>query len=95
MSRFERARNLLHAQFVYWGPSGSGKTATLTNLRRFLDPEERFRIYSVAGTDGSTLSFDLMPVEEFKLGPCRVRARASGSLACRRYTSVETSVCSW
>jgi len=75
MSRFDRARNLLRARVVYWGPRGSGKTQCLATLLRFLDPEEQTRLYSVADADGSTLSFDLLPVEEFRLGSQRVRLR--------------------
>ncbi len=75
MSRFDRVRNLLRTRIVYWGPQGSGKTASLATLLRFLDPEEQGRLYSVAEEDGGTLSFDLLPVEGFRLGTQRVQMR--------------------
>ncbi|MGH7163674.1 MAG: hypothetical protein ACREID_09325, partial [Planctomycetota bacterium] len=75
MSDFDPARKLLYAKIVYWGPQGSGKTCTLSSLRRFLDPEGRLRLYSVTGEGERTLYFDLLALEEFSLGPYRVRTR--------------------
>ena len=71
----ETAHNLLQARIVYWGPAGSGKTSSLAGLRRFVDPEERSRLYSVASAEGSTLFFDMLPVEDFNFGSVRVRTR--------------------
>jgi len=75
MSQFDTARNVVHAQLLYWGPEGSGKTATLECLRARLDPERRTRLYSIASPGGGTLTFDLFPIDEFKWGPARVRLR--------------------
>ncbi len=75
MSQIDTERNLLHARVVYWGPQASGKTATLLALRPLLDPEGQVRVYSVANGGGATAAFDLLPVEDFKLEPYRVRLR--------------------
>ncbi|MHC4548372.1 MAG: ATP-binding protein [Planctomycetota bacterium] len=75
MSQIEAGHNILNARVVYWGPAGGGKTATLAALRRCLDPEEGFHLYSLAAADHSTLLFDLLPVEEFRLGGYRIRTR--------------------
>lgn len=75
MSQIDTERNLLHARIVYWGPSGSGKTATLLALRPLLDPEGLARVYSVSSGGGATAAFDLLPVEDFKIDPYRVRLR--------------------
>jgi len=75
MSQIDTERNLLHARIVYWGPSGAGKTATLLALRPLLDPEGAKRVYSVAEEGGATAAFDVLPVEDFKLDPYRVRLR--------------------
>lgn len=75
MSQIDTERNVLHARIVYWGPPGSGKTATLLALRPLLDPEGLARVYSVANGGGATAAFDLLPVEDFKLEPYRVRLR--------------------
>lgn len=75
MSQIDTERNLLRARIVYWGPSGAGKTAMLLALRPLLDPEGLTRVYSVANGGGATAAFDLLPVEDFKLEPYRVRLR--------------------
>ncbi|MHC4222598.1 MAG: ATP-binding protein [Planctomycetota bacterium] len=71
----DTAHNLLQARIVYWGPAGSGKTSTLAGLRRCVDPEDRSRLYSVASAEGSTLFFDMLPIEDFNFGSVRVRTR--------------------
>ncbi len=76
MSRLETDRNTLHTRIVFWGPASSGKTAALLALRRVLDPEDRTRVYGIASEEGSTLFFDLLPIEEFTFGSTRVRMRA-------------------
>jgi len=75
MSRLDRYRKLLRTKIVYWGPEGSGKTRSLLELRRQIDPEDRLRLYSVNGAGERTLFFDLLALEEFPLGPLRVRTR--------------------
>ncbi|MFI5401599.1 MAG: ATP-binding protein [Planctomycetota bacterium] len=75
MSQIDTERNLLHARVVYWGPPGAGKTATLLALRPLIDPEGFVRVYSVSNGGGATSAFDLLPVEDFKLDPYRVRLR--------------------
>ncbi len=75
MSQIDTERNLLHARIVFWGPSGAGKTAMLLALRPLLDPEGTSRVYSVANGGGATAAFDLLPVEDFKIEPYRVRLR--------------------
>jgi signal transduction histidine kinase/signal recognition particle receptor subunit beta len=75
MSQIDTEKNLLQARIVYWGPAACGKTSTLVALRPLIDPEHASRVYSVAAADGSTLAFDLLPVEEFKLEPYRARIR--------------------
>jgi len=78
MSRLETDRNTIHTRIVFWGPAASGKTAMLLALRRALDPEDRTRVYGVSSEEGSTLFFDLLPIEEFTFGSTRVRLRAIG-----------------
>ncbi|MHC4137121.1 MAG: ATP-binding protein [Planctomycetota bacterium] len=75
MNQNDTGRNCIHARIVYWGPAGAGKTACLASLGPYLDPEEGFPLYSLAAADGSTFHFDLLPVEEFRFGGQRVRAR--------------------
>jgi len=75
MSHLDTVRNVIHARVLYWGPAGAGKTSTLRGLRRFVDPEGKARLYSLHAADGSTTSFDMLPLEEFTFGPHRVRVR--------------------
>jgi len=62
----------LEARIVYWGAPASGKTETLAALQRALDPEERSILYSLAGSDGGTVFFDVLPLEEFRYGGQRI-----------------------
>jgi len=75
MNQNDTGRNCIHARIVYWGPAGAGKTACLARLGPCLDPEEGFPLYSLASADGATFHFDLLPVEEFRFGGRRIRAR--------------------
>ncbi|MHC5052854.1 MAG: GTP-binding protein, partial [Planctomycetota bacterium] len=75
MNQNDTGKTHIHARIVYWGPAGSGKTACLASLGPQLDPEEGFPLYSLAAADGSTYHFDLLPIEEFRFGGQRVRAR--------------------
>jgi hypothetical protein len=75
MSRLDRVRKLLRTKIVVWGPEGAGKTLFVLSLRRRIDPDERLRVYSVNSSGERTLFFDLLALEEFSLGPVRVRTR--------------------
>jgi len=75
MSRLDRHRNSLEARIVYWGAPASGKTETLAALQRALDPEGRSILYSLAGSDGATVYFDVLPLEEFRYGGQRIAIR--------------------
>ncbi|MHC4941313.1 MAG: ATP-binding protein, partial [Planctomycetota bacterium] len=75
VSVFDRAQNLLHLRIVLWGPGAAGKTASLLALRRLVDPEDRLRVCSTADGQGRTLTFDILPLEDFTFGSYRVRAR--------------------
>lgn len=75
MSQLDRSKNIVGARIVYWGPAGGGKTCTLEGVRRYIDPEDKLRVYRVADEDGNTRFFDLLPLEDFTFGPYRVRTR--------------------
>lgn len=76
MSRLDASQNILHARIVYWGPAGAGKSASLSALRRFVDPEDRLRLYRIGSRNGRTRFFDMLALEDFKYGTVRVRGRA-------------------
>ena len=76
----------MEARIVFWGPSASGKSEALIALQRKLDPEGRSTLYSLAGSDGSTVYFDLLPLEEFRFGGHKLRVKLTavpGGLECR------------
>jgi len=77
MSRIDTHRNSLEAHIVYWGPSASGKSEALAAVQRSVDPEGRSAMYSLAGSDGSTVYFDMLPLEEFRFGGHKLRVRVT------------------
>jgi len=63
----------LEARILYWGPPASGKSETLGALQRAIDPDGRSTLFRLADEDGSTVFFDVLPLEEFRFGGQRMR----------------------
>lgn len=63
----------IDAKIVYYGPAQSGKTTNLINVHSRLPRQARGPLRSIDTADERTLFFDLMPIQEIKVGGWNIR----------------------